>query len=82
MLSSKFLETIKSFDKPLFYNGRGSKEAYQLNIKHLSFAPVLGLAIRAGEYIYPKEALYLVDLENEKIEKITDKIKVTTLQSL
>jgi hypothetical protein len=82
MLSKTFIQELRTFSKPLFYNTKGSKEAYQLNIKHLSFASNMGLAFKVGEYIYPKEALYIVDLENEKIEKIEDKIKLVALESL
>jgi len=78
-MNKAFISQLKSIDAPLFYNSSGSKEAYQLNIKHLSFAPVLGLAIKAGEYIYPKKKIFLVDLENEKIEIVEDKIKLIPL---
>ena len=57
-MKNNFLKEVKNFPKPLFYNTSGSKEAYKLNIKHLSFAPMLGLALKVGDYIYPKEAIF------------------------
>lgn len=77
-----FEKQIKTFPHPLFYNTKGSTVAYKLGILHLSAAPAAGLATQVGNSIYPKENLYLVDLETQSIMKVDTKIKLIKLESL
>lgn len=81
-MNETFKQTVKTYPHPLFYNTTGSPTAYKLCIRHLSAAPSAGLAKLNQGYIYPKEAIHLVNLETEKIEIITDKIQLIKLRSL
>ncbi|KIM11101.1 MAG: hypothetical protein KU38_06650 [Sulfurovum sp. FS08-3] len=81
-MTKAFEEQIKNFPHPLFYNTTGSPIAYKLGIRHLSAAPLSGLATLSNVgHIYPKAPIYLVDLEAQTIEEIGDCIKLIRLQS-
>ena len=81
-MTKAFEELIKNYPHPLFYNTKGSTTAYKLGIRHLGAAPSSGLATLSNVgYIYPKEAIYLVDLENETIETIEERIKLVALEN-
>jgi len=82
MISQEFKDRIKNFNKPLFYNSTGNKEAYKLFVRHLSFVPNMGLARKEGNFIVPKKTLYLVDFESEEIIEIKDKIELVELKYL
>ena len=66
------IEIAKSLKKELFYNSAGSKQAYQLGIKHISAAEFLGFALGLpdGNLRITKEFL-LVDFEKKEIIQIT-----------
>ena len=81
-MTEKFKEEIKAYPHPLFYNSTGSTVAYKLYIRHLSAAMSAGVAVLKGGYMHPKEVLHVVDLENEKILRIEDKIKLIKLEVL
>ena len=81
-MTEKFKEEIKTYPHPLFYNSTGSTEAYKLCIRHLSAAMSAGLATLQSGYMYPKEVLHLVDLENEKILPTKEKVKLIKLEVL
>jgi len=66
-MTEQFKDEIKAYAHPLFYNSTGSTEAYKLCVRHLSAAMSVGLATLESGYMYPKELLHLVDLENEQI---------------
>ena len=74
-----FIEKIKNYDEPLFYNTDGSTEAYKLCIRHLSAAMSAGVAKLEKGYMIPHDVLYLVDLEKESIEELREKVKVVDL---
>jgi len=82
---SIFLEEIFSLrekNEDLFYNSSGSKQAYQLNIKHLSAAEFLGFVdTLPNKDLRAKKSFYLVDLENEEIlhVEIKDILKLVSL---
>ncbi len=81
-MTKAFKEEIKNFPHPLFYNTTGSPIAYKLGIRHLSAAPLSGLATLSNVgYIYPKAPIYLVDLTAETIETIERQIKLVKLQN-
>ncbi len=63
--------SAKQQKKNLFYNGTGTKKAYQLGVKHLSSAEYLGFADRLpnGD-LRIKEAFLLVDFEKNEIIQI------------
>jgi len=82
MISQEFKDKIKNFNKPLFYNSTGNKEAYKLFVRHLSYAPNMGLATKEGEYIVPKDSIYLADFENEQIVEVSSKIELIELKYL
>jgi len=81
-MTEQFKDEIKAYAHPLFYNSTGSTEAYKLCVRHLSAAMSAGLARLEGGYMYPKELLHLVDLENEKIVKTKEPIKLIKLEEL
>ena len=81
-MTEKFKKEIKDYPHPLFYNSTGSTEAYKLCIRHLSSAMSVGVATLKSGYMHPKEVLHLVDLENEKILRIEEKIKLIKLEVL
>ena len=81
-MTEAFKNTLKNYPHPLFYNSEGSTVAYKLCIRHLSAAPFAGLASEASGYIYPKEALHLVDLERETIEVVEDEVKLVKMKNL
>jgi len=70
------------YSDPLFYNSEGSKEAYQLCIRHLSASVGAGLATISNGYVVPNDRLHLVDLDNESIEVIATPIKLVNLKTL
>jgi hypothetical protein len=81
-MTEKFREEIKKHPQQLYYNSTGSGIAYKLAIAHLSFAVQQKVAFMGGEFFYPKEPLYLVDLEREVIEIITEKIELIKIKQL
>ena len=81
-MTEKFKEIIQNYDKQLFYNTDGSTEAYKLCIRHISSAMSAGVAKLENGYMVPYDVLYLVDLEKEKIEEVTVKVKVINLKFL
>jgi len=81
-MTEQFKDEIKAYAHPLFYNSTGSTEAYKLCVRHLSAAMSAGLARLEGGYMYPKELLHLVDLENEKIVVKKEPIKLIKLEEL
>ena len=78
-MSDTFKELIRNYPHPLYYNSTGSPMAYKLAIPHLSFALQRKVAFMGGEFLYVKEPLYLVNLKDETIEVITDKIELIKL---
>jgi len=85
---NEFLEEIevaKGSEKELFYNSSGSKQAYQLGVKHISSAEFLGFALRLpdADLRVTKEFL-LVDFEKKEIIQITqgERIHPVKLKSL
>jgi len=81
-MTEQFKDEIKAYAHPLFYNSTGSTEAYKLCVRHLSAAMSAGLARLEGGYMYPKEVLHLVDLENEKIVVTKEPVKLIKLEEL
>ena len=81
-MTEQFKDEIKAYAHPLFYNSTGSTEAYKLCVRHLSSAMSAGLATLESGYMYPKEVLHLVDLENEKIVETKEPIKLIKLEEL
>jgi len=80
----KLLEEIalaKAEDKDLFYNTSGSKQAYQLGIKHIDSAEYLAYALRLpnGDLHIQKELL-LVDFEINKIIKILKDSRISPIK--
>ena len=78
-MTEAFKEKIKNFKEPLFYNTEGSTEAYKLYIRHLSAAMGAGIARLENGYMTPHDVLYLVDLQNEIIEEVSERVKVVDL---
>jgi len=81
-MTEQFKDEIKAYAHPLFYNSTGSTEAYKLCIRHLSAAMSAGSATLESGYMYPKEALHLVDLENEQIIVTKEPVKLIKLEEL
>ena len=81
-MTQKFIETIKNYKEPLFYNTKGSPEAYKLAIRHLSASSSCALSYLSSQYIYPIESLCIVDLEKETINRVSDKIVLIPLKVL
>jgi len=81
-MTKAFKEKIKNYPHPLFYNGTGNPKAYKLAIPHLSYALQKKLAFMGGEFLYPKEPLHIVDLEQERITVITEKIELIKIKQL
>lgn len=69
-----FLDQItqaKTENKTLFYNSSGSKQAYQLGIKHISSAEFLGFALKLpNAKLRIRKAFLLVDFEKKEIKQI------------
>ncbi|CAA6811792.1 MAG: Unknown protein [uncultured Sulfurovum sp.] len=81
-MSDDFICEIKNYEEPLFYNSKGSTEAYKLCVRHLSSALNAGLAKLSNGYMIPNNLLHIVNLENETIEVVSDKIKLVKLETL
>ena len=81
-MTNNFKSQIQAYSEPLFYNSTGSTDAYKLCIRHLSSAMSAGVAKLSNGYMLPTEVLHIVDLENEKILKVKDKIKLIKLEVL
>jgi len=65
------ISLLKEDNKTLFYNSSGSKQAYQLNIKHLSSAEFLGFALALPNgSLRITQSFYLVNFEDNFIKKI------------
>ena len=71
----------KQNDEELFYNNSGSKKAYQLGVKHISFSEAMGfsLSLPNGDLQIKKEFL-LVDFEKNKIIKIYPKERISPVK--
>ena len=70
----EFLDTIEKAKKEgntLFYNSSGSKQAYQMGIKHIGSAEHLGFAdtLPNGE-LRIKKPFLLIDFENREVKQI------------
>ncbi len=67
----KSIEIAKKEKKSLFYNNKGSKEAYQLGVKHISSAEFLGYAdgLPNGD-LRVKKTFLLVDFEENEVIRI------------
>jgi len=84
----KFLEAIaehKALGHTLFYNSSGSKQAYQLGVKHISAAEFLGFALLLPNAdLHVTKAFTLVDFEKKEITEITQgqRIRPIKLKSL
>jgi hypothetical protein len=81
-MTEAFIQQIKAYKHPLFYNTSGSPMAYKLCIRHLSACVQSGLAYQYGETISPNVPLHIVNLDKEKIEIVEDKIKLVKLKVL
>ncbi|HHD75735.1 MAG TPA: hypothetical protein ENK82_01070 [Campylobacterales bacterium] len=81
-MTASFTSKVKQYDYPLFYNSEGSKEAYQLYIRHLSASQAAGLATISQGYVIPNDTLHLVNLEEEMIELISTPIRLVKLKTL
>jgi hypothetical protein len=81
-MRTEFISRIKNHTEPLFDNMEGSKQAYQLCIRHLSAATPSGLSTFSKGYVILNDILYIVNLEDELIEPISDPIKLIALKSL
>ena len=79
-MSEEFKEKIRAYPYPLFYNTTGSPVAYKLSVRHLSASVSAGLASSASGFIYPHDLLHIVNLDEEKIEVISDEIKLVKLK--
>ena len=79
-MRESFKEKLKNYPHPLFYNTSGSPIAYKLAIRHLSASPSAGLASIASGFIYPDDALHIVNFDEEKIEVVQDEIKLINLK--
>jgi len=71
---NKLLDDIalaKQNKEELFYNNSGSKQAYQLGIKHVGFSEAMhfSLILPNGDMLIKKE-FFLVDFEKNEIIKI------------
>ncbi len=71
---SEFFDTIKQARKDgttLFYNSSGSKQAYQMGIKHIGSAEYLGFAdtLPNGD-LRIKKPFLLIDFENSEVKNI------------
>ena len=82
MISKKFKNEIKEFKKDLFYNEEGNTDAYRLCVRHLSYAPTMGLGIILNKNFIPTNEIYLVDFKKEIIYELEDKIKLIQLTEL
>jgi len=78
-MTEAFKEKIKNHTQTLFYNSEGSTDAYKLCIRHISAAMSAGVARLENGYMIPHDVLYLVDLENEIIEEVLERVKVVDL---
>ncbi len=81
---SVLIESIalaKKEGKSLFYNSSGSKQAYQLGVKHLSAAEFLGFAsaLPNGDLRVIKTFL-LVDFETKKIVQIPKGTRISPVK--
>jgi len=72
------ISLAKEDQKDLFYNTSGSKQAYQLGIKHISSAEFLGFAdiLPDGDLRVKKDFL-LIDFEENKVVEILKNMKIT-----
>lgn len=66
----------------VFYNTSGDPKAFKMCIRHLSSAPYASLGFMINDEFIPKKPFYLVDLENETITEVFEKIKVINLNHL
>ena len=81
-MNDSFKEEIRAYPYPLFYNTSGTPLAYKLSVRHLGASVTAGLASTASGFIYPHNELHLVNFDEEKIEVITERIKLIELKSL
>ena len=81
---NKLLEEItlfKASGKDLFYNTSGSKQAYQVGVKHISAAEYLSYALSLpnGDLLIQKKLL-LVDFEKKEIISILKGSRVSPVR--
>jgi len=71
----------KDQKKDLFYNSSGSKQAYQLGVKHISATEFLGFSDRLpnGDLRIKKDFL-LIDFEKNKVLQICKGTKITPVK--
>ena len=81
-MTEKFKQKIKNYPYPLFYNSTGSPIAYKLCIRHLSACVDDGLGYKYADTIYPYTTLHIVNLDEEKIDVIDDKVQLKKLKVL
>jgi hypothetical protein len=81
-MTDNFRLIIKNYEEPLFYNSTGSTDAYKLYVRHLSAAMSAGLAKLSSGYMIPNDVLHIVNLESEKIDIISTKVKLISLEVL
>jgi len=76
----KEIHKAKEKKKDLFYNTSGSKQAYQLGVKHISSAEFLGFAdaLPNGDLLIKKEFL-LIDFEKKDIRLISKNARITPI---
>ena len=67
-MTKEFKQKLKNYPFSLYYNTKGSPLAYKLSIRHLSSASYFNEAILAGDYLFPKDRLHIVNFENESID--------------
>ncbi len=77
----EMIETAKKNKDTLFYNSEGSKEAYQLGVKHISSAEFLGFAdCLPNGNLRIKKSFSLVDFENNELIKIQKGFVITPIK--
>jgi hypothetical protein len=81
-MSDDFKRLIQAYNEPLFYNSKGSTQAYKLCIRHLSASMNAGLSELSNGYMIPKDVLHVVNLEKEVIERVSKPIKLIKLKTL
>ena len=80
----KLLDEIalaKQKKEELFYNSSGSKQAYQLGVKHISFSETMGfsLSLPNGDLQIKKEFL-LVDFEKNEIIRMCPRERISPVK--
>lgn len=83
MFTTEIIECQK-LGNTLFYSSSGNPQAYRLNVKHISFAPILGYGKIFNNCFKVEKEILIVDFEKEQIIEfeVGEKIKVIDLESL